>query len=575
MPTVLDALARHARERPDAVAHRDQAGGWLSYGRWDRRADLIARHLATRLPAGSPVILWVDNARVLDYVVMCAAVQKAGGVPVPVHASRTPGQVAEIATAVGAATIAALCDASTPPGLDPLPTPEEMTRDTGHPDPPAARLPDTALILHTSGTAGSPKAVLVPHGNLLSGLRPHRPGDGGPVLHAFTLGTSAAETVLVRSLAPGGRTVVTMNGFDVRTFVGLVHLHGVTAALLTPPTATAVANSRIPDARTAGSLRSIRVGAAATPLVVLERLKDRLPWAEVSNIYTTTEAWPAATLLRHGAGGAQSGETVGRPVRGTRVRVVDDAGDPLPTGAVGRVELCCPGTVRRRYLTGGGATGAERTGAGWVATGDLGRLDTAGLLHLYGRVDDVVNTGGVKVSLIDVEGRLAQHPAVESAAAFGSAHPTLGEYLCAAVVTRCPVTPVELRAFVAQGLGPGAAPRAILVVDALPTNEGGKVSTAQLRALLEQSAVPLYEEPRDELEAAIRAILQQVTGAAALGVNDEFLAAGGDSVAAAEAAALIQDRFGVGIAGDELETSTVRGLAQRVAAVQRHLRAVT
>jgi acyl-CoA synthetase (AMP-forming)/AMP-acid ligase II/acyl carrier protein len=227
--------------------------------------------------------------------------------------------------------------------------------------------------------------------------------------------------------------------------------------------------------------------------------------------------------------------SVGLPT-GPEIAVVDEAGDPVPTGTVGEVVLR-GGSVIDGYVANPDADAAAFR-SGWFRTGDLGRLDDDGYLFLTGRSKELVNRAGEKIAPREVEEALAEHPAVASAVVFGVPDRRLGEQVAAAVVTRAPVDERELRRFVADRLAAHKVPRRVVFCDEIPKGPTGKL---QRRGLAEQFGLAELDEagpaapprmPDGPAEALLAELWGEVLGRPVEDANVRFLDLGGDSLAA-------------------------------------------
>ncbi|MDI5942531.1 AMP-binding protein, partial [Micromonospora sp. DH15] len=203
----------------------------------------------------------------------------------------------------------------------------------------------------------------------------------------------------------------------------------------------------------------------------------------IVNYYTSTEAAPAQTTM---IWDPARRDAVGRPVGG-QLRVADADGNPLPPGTTGDVWLRAP--YPRAYYRDDAANRATFRD-GWVRMGDVGRIDADGYLYLTDRHQDVIKSGAFKVSSLEVEAALHEHPLVAEAAVVGVPHPVLGSAVAAAVVARphadaAGLTLPALRAFLADRLADYQLPARLLLLAELPRNEGGKVLKRQLTGLFD------------------------------------------------------------------------------------------
>jgi acyl-CoA synthetase (AMP-forming)/AMP-acid ligase II len=227
-------------------------------------------------------------------------------------------------------------------------------------------------------------------------------------------------------------------------------------------------------------LRRIVYGGAAMPLELIERWTALLPGIDQVHVWGMTETGPGGTYLPPSYLPRKAG-AVGVPMPGCTVRIIDNAGRPLPDGEEGEIEFAGR-SAALAYLRNPEAS-AETFVDGWVRTGDIGRIDEEGLLHFVDRKKDIINRGGLKISSAAVEDVLYRFPGVAEAAAIAVPHPALGEDVGACLVPGSGVT-LDLDAlavFCAERLADYERPRKWLVVDSLPRNPMGKVLKHELR----------------------------------------------------------------------------------------------
>jgi long-chain acyl-CoA synthetase len=225
-------------------------------------------------------------------------------------------------------------------------------------------------------------------------------------------------------------------------------------------------------------LRYLASGGAALAAEVAQELQRRVPSVEVREGYGLTETAGLVSTTRPGRGRLGS---VGEPVDGVEVHIVDERGAELPPGEIG--EICCRSPlVMAGYWRAPDLT-AEVTRGGWLHTGDLGLLDAEGHLHVVDRKKDLIIRGGFNVFPRDVEDALLEHPAVSEAGVVGRADERLGEEVVAFVALRREVDHEELAAWARSRIGAHKYPREIHVLPSLPLTPVGKVDRKALRAL--------------------------------------------------------------------------------------------
>ena len=416
---------------------------------------------------------------------------------------------------------------------------------------------DVALVLHTSGTTARPKVVQLSHANLCASAR-HigatlrlEPADRClnvmPLFHIHGL-----VAAVLASLAAGG-SVVCAPGMRVPDFFEWLATYGATwyTAVPTMHQAALAHVEREPHAAAGHALRFIRSSSAALPPAVLHRL-ERAFGVPVVEAYGMTEAahQMASNPLPPAA---RKPGSVGRAA-GPDVAVMNEAGTLLGVGETGEVVIRGP-NVTRGYR-GNAEANARAFTDGWFRTGDQGYLDAEGYLFLTGRLKELINRGGEKVSPLEVDAALMEHPAVAQAVAFALPHDTLGEEVAAAVVLREGASTDEatLRRFVSESLAYFKIPRRIVFVDALPKGATGKLQRIGLAERLGVHAQATSDAPaegrdavapRTPLEEVLAAVWMEVLGTPPGGVHADFFAAGGDSLRATSFLGRVQELLAV------------------------------
>jgi acyl-CoA synthetase (AMP-forming)/AMP-acid ligase II len=349
-----------------------------------------------------------------------------------------------------------------------------------HRDPDAL-----ALLLHTSGTTSRPKVVPLRQRHLASSARAVAatyalgPDDVShcvmPLFHVHGLVASTLAT-----LSNGG-TVLLPPRFSASAFWGDTVAYGATWYSAVPTihgvlTARA-ADEPVPDHR----LRFGRSCSSPLPSPLQTQAEERLR-IPVIQAYGMTEAahqmasnpLPPAER-RHGSVGVSTG---------TDIAVLNDDWRPEPAGEVGEVAVRGPSVVDG-YLDNPEAN-ATSFRQGWFRTGDLGRLSADGYLTLEGRIKEMINRGGEKISPLEVEDALLRHPAVSEAVAYARVDAKYGELVAAAVVALGPVTEDELQAHCAISLASFKVPATIALLDAIPKGPTGKVQRRLMAGLVKQ-----------------------------------------------------------------------------------------
>lgn len=345
---------------------------------------------------------------------------------------------------------------------------------------------DLAALLYTGGTTGRAKGVTFTHENLWhagrAGYRAtadapslHRTLVPLPLSHAFGLTVSVTGA---HDPEPGDSLL--MRWFDPAGFVDLVEQHGVEQATVVPTMLSLLLEEPLED-RDLSSLRRLICGSAPLPPEVLEEFERRVPSAEILEGWGLTESCANGTLNRPGR---RKPGTVGPPLPGTDLRIVDEDGDDLPAGEHGEV------LIRSPAVSGGYWRDPEETAAafraGWLHTGDVGSLDDDGFLTIHDRKKDVIIRSGFNVYPRDVEDVLHEHGAVAAAGVVGRPDDTHGEEIVAFVqpLAGAEPDPDGLREWARERLGPKSYPREVRLISQVPRTPVMKTDRRALRERL-------------------------------------------------------------------------------------------
>ena len=290
-------------------------------------------------------------------------------------------------------------------------------------------------------------------------------------------------------------------------------------------------------------LRFIRCGTAALPPQVLTEL-ERVFNAPVVVTYGMTETVHISSSALPPA--PRKAGSVGL-VDAARVAILDEAGRALPAGEAGEIAVRGPG-VFDGYEDDPVATNAAFVD-GWFKTGDRGVIDADGFLFIQGRIKEIINRGGAKISPRAVEDVLLAHPAVQEAVAFGMPHRTLGEDLAAAVVLRTDAyaTERELREFAAARLADFEVPSRVVLVREIPKGPAGKVQRNRLADRLTAVLASPHVPPTTPTEQAIAEIWARELRVGDVGLHDNFFGLGGDSLSAVRVVSEIHRLFGMAL----------------------------
>ena len=421
---------------------------------WERRLDEAG------LPPGARIA--VRYTEPLEYATALVAIVGAGRVAVPLDPGGPPGDVARV-LAVARPSVT-------------------VTNGTFRINSSERTRGDCGIFLCTSGTTGTPKGILLRDeqlahtaGSVVSHHRLTRADRGYCSLPLFHVN---AEVVgLLATLRAGGYLAVDRK-FSRRGFWEMIAAQRITWINAVPAIISILAMDP-PAARPAG-VRFVRSASAPLPLAALERFESGVG-VPVIETYGMTEA--ASMITANPLDGPRKPGSAGRPA-GTEVRIETPGGVAAP-GEVGRVRIRGGGVITA-YASGGrpGSIDAD----GWLDTGDLGYLDSAGYLFLAGRSDDVINRGGEKIYPREIEEILLAQPGVRAAAVVGTPDEVLGERPVAYVVPDAGWTAGELEALLrkvcAAELPRFKQPSEFRLVTELPLGPTGKIARRRLKDLV-------------------------------------------------------------------------------------------
>ena len=345
---------------------------------------------------------------------------------------------------------------------------------------------DTAVILYTSGTTGKPKGAMLTHGGLgrnaevcvrtLVEIGPNDVLMGClPLFHVFGLTFGLNSAVLA------GAMLTLIPRFEAGKVLEVIERDGVTVFAGVPTMYSAllsVVAAAAPEATR--SLRTCVSGGAALPVQVLSDFENAFGCVILEG-YGLSESSPAASF-NHPHRPRKVG-SIGTPIEGVQMRVVDQNGAEVPQGEAGEVQIRGH-NVMKGYWNLPDATKATITSEGWLNTGDVGRVDTEGYFYIVDRTKDLIIRGGYNVYPREIEEVLYEHPAVAEAAVIGIPHDSLGEEVGAAVALKKgeSADPDELRDYVKARVAAYKYPRQIWLLDELPKGPTGKVQKRDITA---------------------------------------------------------------------------------------------
>ncbi|MEL6161916.1 MAG: AMP-binding protein [Cyanobacteria bacterium J06627_32] len=400
---------------------------------------------------------------------------------------------------------------------------------------------DIALILHTSGTTSRPKMVPLSHLNLCTSAdnvrRTLALTEGDRCLNVMPLfHIHGLIGALLSSMAAGGSVVCTP-GFYAPKFLSWLSETQSNWYSAVPTMHQQILSRFAETPVTKGTVRFIRSSSAPLPPQVMSALEQAFS-APVIEAYGMTEA--AHQMACNPLPPAQRKPGSVGIAAGPEVQIMDESGGLLPAQTVGEV------VIRGKNVTQGyennPAANASAFTDGWFRTGDLGLLDGDGYLFLKGRIKEIINRGGEKISPREIDEVLLDHAAVEQVVTFAAPHTLLGEDVAVAIVVKAgeSLTEQVVKEFAAAKLADFKVPRVVLFLDEIPKGPTGKRQRIGLAEKLGLTASdpeaerPPYAAPRTSTEETLCRIWAEVLGISPVGIYDNFFQLGGDSILAGQ-----------------------------------------
>ncbi|MBD3161629.1 MAG: AMP-binding protein [Candidatus Eisenbacteria bacterium] len=473
-------------ERP-AILGADRC----TYGELRRKVDLLAARLrAAGAGPGRRIGIALDPS--VGYLVALLGIRAAGATAVLFGTAWTPFeqrrcfQHARPSWILSAGTPAV--GAVDPDPVDCVAAGAQLHRYAANDDAPASE-PDDAVIIYTSGTTGAPKGVVLPAASVSANVRAVAeylelgPEDSTaaftPTCYAY-----AVSQFLTHALAAAAiRPIPTYLRYPMAVLQAC-HEDRLTGLAANPTSFRIFTRLERPAHWDLNAVRTVMSGGQFLDARLVASLCEVFPSTRVVNMYGATENAPRISyhwLEDRGGDDPARFYPVGTAVRGTRIEIRAESGAVLPPGETGEV-VVTGNSLMRGFWQDPEAT-AKRVRDGWLHTGDLGRFDEAGRLHLTGRSSNVINVGNEKVSPEDVERKMLEVAGVAEAGVYGVPDPLTGESVRAKIVLEegaeigGDVVQIHLR----RALSSYKIPREIEVVDALPRTLYGKLDRRKLK----------------------------------------------------------------------------------------------
>ncbi len=482
----------------DAVAVETDDGLAYSWRDLERSTAMMANLLASlNLPAGARVAVQVEKS--VEAMMLYLATLRAGYVFLPLNTAyqsaeieyfigntepavvvcspRNFGWVSKIAFKAGTQHVFTLDEDRTGSLL------ERAAHCSDQHEAAVMQADDLAAILYTSGTTGRSKGAMLTHGNMLSNaltLKKYwgwKPGD--VLIHALPIFHVHGLFVALHGALINGSKMIWMSRFDPKRVIE--KLPEATVFMGVP---TLYVRLLAEPGLTAERCRNMRLFIAGSAPLLIETFTEwqRRTGHTILERYGMSETVMLTSNPYLAQDGERRGGTVGFPLPGVGLRVRGEGGVDLPVGEIGGIEVKGP-NVFKGYWRMPEKTAEEFTADGWFKTGDVGKIDERGYVHIVGRSKDLIISGGYNVYPAEIEGYINELPGVAESALVGVPHPDFGEVGVAVVIAK-PGAQVSAEAVIAElkaKLANFKIPKKCVVVPELPRNTMGKVQKNLLR----------------------------------------------------------------------------------------------
>lgn len=492
-PSLSDAVKHWASTQPNAIALRC-GGTTLTWSELDDAMTGFGAALRVRgVRTGDRVALLGENS--IEWVIAFLGSQRAQVIVVPMNTRLGESQIVQQVTKVDAKVVIHDAGFVRPDLLSSTDAQcteldvllrESSKRSADHVAPinNSERHEVPALISFTSGTTGIPKGAVITSvaiSNLAHAFSTYfhtETRDSTLIVVPIFHNTGFADQ-LAHMIASGGTTSL-LRRYRTSEAAAELIAHPVTFLAAVPSMLRMLMLHDDADAIFDG-MRAIMYGGSAMPEAWIQELRRRWPHLQLVHAYGLSEFTSVCTFLPSDLA-ATKAESVGMPLPGVKLRIVDESGYDVTPGGLGEVWVSGP-TCMLKYW-GEPRLTAEKLAGNWLRTGDIGRIDDDDLLWLHGRADDVINRGGEKIMPVFVESHIARHEMIAAACAFGYSDDILLQRIAVAVQIRPGMSfdEEELVEFLREALPDYAIPDRWVVYDALPLNASGKFDRKALRA---------------------------------------------------------------------------------------------
>ena len=508
--SIGDVIRFQAQERCDQVAFTFE-GDELTYGELDRNSNRAANGLiAIGVRPGDRVAYMGKNSHI--YFEILAGVAKIGAVMTPINWRLAPPEVSYIVNDCQARVLfigpeftelmrqikPSLTHVETIFGSEAadgdIPDYRSWRDGFDDTDPNiACAADDDAIQLYTSGTTGHPKGAIMTHGSILTSRTAEEeaalqdwqrsvPGETSllamPCFHVS--GTGFGITIL-----NGGTQAIVVREYDPAQALGFIEQYGIAKIFMVPAAIQIMLNHPRVHEIDFSRLKYIMYGASPIPLDLMKKSIEVFGCGFIQ-MYGMTETSGTIVALNpddHDPNGNERMRSVGKPLLGVEIKVVDEVGNEVPPRTVGEIATRSAKNMKG-YWNMPEATAATIDSVGWLRTGDAGYLDEDGYLYIHDRVKDMIISGGENVYPAEVENAVYSHPLVADVAVIGVPDAKWGEAVKACVVLKegAVLSEADIIAHARQHIAGYKCPKSVDFIAALPRNPSGKILRRELRA---------------------------------------------------------------------------------------------
>jgi long-chain acyl-CoA synthetase len=480
-------LSASAEKHPDRIGIRlDDIA--LNYAAMDQLSQRVAGLLKAKgIEQGDRVCVMLPN--VPHFPMVYYAILRLGAIVVPMNVLLTSREITHYMNDSGAKLILVWNDfageavtAGEETGVEVMAVdPGPFLETVGGSDPVAeiaeVEPDDTAVVLYTSGTTGSPKGAELTHDNIGSNIEAilelFAPTENDVIFGGLPLFHIFGQTVSMNVVVRVGGELTLLPRFDPEKALEIIQRDKVTVFMGVPTMYAALLHAPDKEKYDVGSLRICVSGGAALPGEILKSFEEAFG-SPIIEGYGLSETSPVATFGRLDM--EQKPGTIGVPVQGVEVRLIDDDGKVVGVGEKGEIQIKGP-NIMKGYWNMPEATANAIDEDGWFSSGDIGTVDEDGYYSVVDRKKEMILRGGYNVYPREIEEVLYEHPAVKEAAVIGIPHDDLGEEIAAVVSLKDgeSATPDEIRAFVKEQVAAYKYPRHVEIIDDLPKGPTGKI----------------------------------------------------------------------------------------------------